>query len=187
MPESQLLGQSWPQSGGYKFYLGLYMENCRNVPSHEAYAYQILHVAKSSGRPPRMPNLYPWGQICPALGGHNFYMGLGLPYFACSLILWPYTKSAQIIALGSNLAPPWESQVVLGLKRENFRKLYVPSHKALGYQILHVTLFSGPSPRGVNYSPKVELIAKGHKFYMGLQSEIFRNLVTKHLNNGYQF
>ena len=35
-----------------------------------------------------------------------------------------------------------------------------------------------------------ELIAKGHKFYMGLWlfSEIFRNLlVTKHLDYGYQF
>ena len=43
----------------------------------------------------------------------------------------------------------------------------------------------GPSVRGVNYSPEVELIAKDNKFYMGLFSEIFQNLfVTTH---GYQF
>ena len=43
----------------------------------------------------------------------------------------------------------------------------------MGYQILHVTLSSGPSVRGVNYSPKVELIAKDNKFYIGLFSEYF--------------
>ena len=47
--------------------------------------------------------------------------------------------------------------------------------KPRGYQILHVALSSGPSPRGVNYSPRVEFITKAHKFYMGLYSEIFRN------------
>ena len=47
-----------------------------------------------------------------------------------------------------------------GLYRENFRSLTVHSHKAQGYQILHVTLSSGPSVRGLNYSPQVELIAK---------------------------
>ena len=32
------------------------------------------------------------------------------------------------------------------------------------------------------------MIAKGYKFYMGLYSEIFRNLfVAKHENYGYQF
>ena len=47
--------------------------------------------------------------------------------------------------------------------------------------MLHVALFNGPSPRGVNYSLGVELIAKGHKFYIGLYIEIFQNvLVTKH-------
>ena len=45
-------------------------------------------------------------------------------------------------------------------------------------------LSSGPSPRGINYSPKVKLIAKGHKFYMGLYSEIFRNLPVR--IHGYQ-
>ena len=59
------------------------------------------------------------------------------------------------------------------LYRENFRNLPVPNHKAYGYQILHVALSSGPSPRGVNYNPRVELIAKGYKFYIGLYSEIF--------------
>ena len=56
-------------------------------------------------------------------------------------------------------------------------------------KILHVALFSGGvNNRGVNNSPRVELIANGHKFYMSLYSEIFRNLlVTKHLNYGYQF
>ena len=32
------------------------------------------------------------------------------------------------------------------------------------------------------------MIAKGNKFYMGLYSEIFRNLlVAKHKNHGFQF
>ena len=54
------------------------------------------------------------------------------------------------------------------------------------YQILHVALSSGLSPRDVNYNPRVELIAKGYKFYMGLYIEIFRNLlVAKHKNYGY--
>ena len=76
----------------------------------------------------------------------------------------------------------------MGLYRENFRNLPVPSHKASGYQILHVALSSGPSPRGVNYNPRVELIAKGYKFYIGLYSEILRNfLVAKKKNYGYQF
>ena len=47
---------------------------------------------------------------------------------------------------------------------ENFRNLPVPSHKASGYQILHVALSSGLLPRGVNYNPRVELISKGYKF-----------------------
>ena len=51
-----------------------------------------------------------------------------------------------------------------------------------------VALSSTPSPRGVNYNPRVEMIAKGYKFYMGLYSEIFRNLlVAKHKNYGFQF
>ena len=46
-----------------------------------------------------------------------------------------------------------------------------------------VALSSGRSPRGVNYNPRVEMIAKGYKFYMGLHSEIFWNLlVAKHKN-----
>ena len=53
---------------------------------------------------------------------------------------------------------------------------------------MHVALSSGPSPRGVNYNPRVELIAKGYKFYIGLYSEILRNLlVAKNKNYGYQF
>ena len=43
----------------------------------------------------------------------------------------------------------------------------------LGYQILHVALSSWPSQRGVNYRPRVELIAKGHKFYMGYIVKFF--------------
>ena len=51
-----------------------------------------------------------------------------------------------------------------------------------------VALSSGPSPRGVNYNPRVEMIVKGYKFYMGLYSEILRNLlVAKHKNYGFQF
>ena len=72
-----------------------------------------------------------------------------------------------------------------GLYRENFRNFPVPSHKAYGYQMLHVTLSSGPSVRDLNYSPKVELIAKDNKFYIGLFSEIFRNLFVR--THGYQF
>ena len=72
----------------------------------------------------------------------------------------------------------------MGLYWKNFRNLPVPNHKAYGYQILHVALSSGPSPRGVNYNPRVELIAKGYKFYIGLYSEIFlllkiRTMATK--------
>ena len=64
----------------------------------------------------------------------------------------------------------------LGLERENFRNLPVPSHKALS---------SGLSVRGVNYSPKVELIAKDNKFYMGLFNEIFWKLFVR--THGFQF
>ena len=40
----------------------------------------------------------------------------------------------------------------------------------------------------VNYNPRVELIAKGYKFHIGLNSEILRNLlVAKHKNYGFQF
>ena len=68
----------------------------------------------------------------------------------------------------------------MGLCRENVRIPPVRSHETLGYEMLHVALFSGPLSR-VNYRPRVKLIAKGHKFYMGLYSEMFRNLlVTKH-------
>ena len=64
----------------------------------------------------------------------------------------------------------------------------VPSQKAYGYQILHVSLSSMPSSRGVNYNHRVELIAEGYMFYMSVYSEIFRNLlVAKHKNCGYQF
>ena len=40
-----------PAPGGHKFYMGLYMEKLPNLPltSHKALAYQILHVALSSG------------------------------------------------------------------------------------------------------------------------------------------
>ena len=48
------------------------------------------------------------------------------------------------------------------------KTLEISLYLAMVYQILHVALFSVPSLRGVNYSPKVKLIAKGHKFYMGL-------------------
>ena len=95
-------------------------------------------------------------------------------------------ESAQIIALGSNLAPSQGSQVLLGFMKGKLWKFPVPNHKAYGYQILYVALSSGHSPRDVNYNPRVELIAKGYKFYMGLYSEIFRNLpVAKHKNYGY--
>ena len=41
---------------------------------------------------------------------------------------------------------------------EKFRNLPVSSHKAKDNQILHVALSRGPSLRGVNYSPWVELM-----------------------------
>ena len=63
------------------------------------------------------------------------------------------------------------------LYRENFRSLPVPSQKAYAYQILHVALSSGPSQKSVNYDPRVELIAKGYKFYMVSYGEVFRNLL----------
>ena len=47
---------------------------------------------------------------------------------------------------------------------------------------MHVTSSSGPSVRDLNYSPKVELIAKDNKFNMGLFSEIFRNLFVRTTN-----
>ena len=47
---------------------------------------------------------------------------------------------------------------------------------------MHVTLSSGPSVRGLVYSPKVELIAKDNNFNMGLFSEIFRNLFVRTTN-----
>ena len=51
-----------------------------------------------------------------------------------------------------------------------------------------VALSSGPSPIGINYNPRVKMIAKGYKFYMGLYSEIFGNLlVAKHKSYGFQF
>ena len=36
-----------------------------------------------------------------------------------------------------------------------------------------------------NLIPSKTLVAMAHKFNMALYSEIFRNLVTKHLNHGY--
>ena len=47
--------------------------------------------------------------------------------------------------------------------------------------MLHVALSSGSSPRGVNYNPGVELTAKGYKFYIGLYSEIFRNILVANI------
>ena len=48
-----------PTLGGHKFYMGLYRENFKKlpVPSHKAKAYQILHVALSSGRLLRVPKI----------------------------------------------------------------------------------------------------------------------------------
>ena len=45
--------------------------------------------------------------------------------------------------------------------------------RATKFCVYIVALSSGPSTRGVNYNPSVEMIAKGYKFYMGLYSEIF--------------
>ena len=51
--------------------------------------------------------------------------------------------------------------------------------------MLHVTISSGRSVRGLDYSPKVELIAKDNKFYLGLICEIFQNLFVR--THRYQF
>ena len=60
--------------------------------------------------------------------------------------------------------------------------------RATKFCMYTVALSSGPSLRDVNYNPRVEMVAEGYKFYMGLYSEIFRNLlVAKHKNYGYQF
>ena len=60
--------------------------------------------------------------------------------------------------------------------------------RATKFCLYIVALSSGPSPRGVNYNPRVEMIAKGDNFYLGLYGEIFRNLlVAKRKYYVYQF
>ena len=97
---------------------------------------------------------------------------LGLPNLACnsSFILWVSVKFLQIIALGPNLTPLRGHKFYRGLYRENFRNLLVPSHEALGYQILHVEFSGGPVPRVPKLEPCGELwpCHGGHKFHMGL-------------------
>ena len=59
-------------------------------------------------------------------------------------------------------------------------------HRATKSCMYIVALSSGPLQRGVSYNPRIEMIAKGYKFYLGLYSEIFRNLlVAKHKNYGF--
>ena len=52
-------GVKFDPTQGYKFYIGLYMENFRILPvrSHEASGYQTLYMALSSGPLPRVPKL----------------------------------------------------------------------------------------------------------------------------------
>ena len=40
--------------------------------------------------------------------------------------------------------------------------------RATKFCVYIVASSSGLSPRGVNYNPRVEMIAKGYKFYVGL-------------------
>ena len=54
---------------------------------------------------------------------------------------------AQSIAVRSNLAPAWESQVLHGLIQGKLPNLPVSSNKALAYQILHVALSGEPLQR----------------------------------------
>ena len=56
----------------------------------------------------------------------------------------------------------------MGLYRENFRNLPVPSHKA--YQILHAASSGGPLPRVPKLMPWGQIWPHpgGHKFYLGL-------------------
>ena len=53
----------------------------------------------------------------------------------------------------------------MGLYREKLRNSPVVSHKAKGYQILHVAFSIGPLPR---MCPRVEFISSSQKFYVGL-------------------
>ena len=57
------------------------------------------------------------------------------------------TKIAQIIAMRSNLAPAWESQVLHGLIKGKLPNLPASSYNALAYQILHVALSGEPLQR----------------------------------------
>ena len=74
--------------------------------------------------------------------------------------------------MGLSLAPPQGSQVLLGLRKRKTLEisLYLAIKPRATMYI--VALSSGPSPTGVNYNPRVEMIAKGYKFYMGLYREI---------------
>ena len=99
-------------------------------------------------------------------------MGLGSPNFACSLIYWVSTKIAQIIALGSNLAPPQGSQVLLGFIKG---------------KLLLVALSSGPSPKGVNCTLGSNLLRRDTSFtwvYIVKSLEIFLllNIITMATN-----
>ena len=66
---------------------------------------------------------------------------------------------------------------------EIFENLVVLNHKAYVQLLLHVALCSGSLSSSTNYSPGVKFDATpgGHKFYMGLYRENFRNLpVPRH-------
>ena len=83
--------------------------------------------------------------------------------YVCSFNWWASTKSAQIIALGSNLVLPWGSSFIWTYKGKTLEiSLYLAIKlRATKFYMLQA-LSIGSSPRGVNYSHKVKLIAKGH-------------------------
>ena len=118
------LGSNFALPWGSELLHGIiFRENFRN--------YLVSLYQESPKNTPRV-------KFCPALGITTFtwdyigrtleisrylaIIGLGLPNFACSLIYWVSTKIAQIIALGSNLAPSQGSQVLLGFMKGKLSK-----------------------------------------------------------------
>ena len=77
------------------------------------------------------------------------------------------------------MTPTRGSQVLHGLSlyRENFEIFLYLAMKPRLTKFCKLALSSEPSARGVKYSPGVEFITKGQKYYMGLYTEILEILV----------
>ena len=68
------------------------------------------------------------------------------------------------------------------------KPLEISLYLAIKPRATNVALSSGPSRKGVNYNPRVKLIAKSYKFYIVSCGEVFRNLLgALQKNYGYQF